>query len=674
MELKITERTFGIELEYADLNKRNVYFPDPFTWDEEEVIHNTDATRGTVAARYGGEINTPPMLLRHKDIDVFRKIVESCKANGAVARRDCGVQVHIFIGDLTVEELKRIYYLSYHTTPILKELCQLPPYNDKQRYRPSPTCDFYKRMQKAETFVDIRSIFENSHNKGFVRHFVNVASYFVRQTVEFRLFNSSTEFSEIMDCILFAYRFVDYALKHTEEDFKAIKSVDDFVTKLKVAKHYPDLPPPLLYFWSIKKMDIGETSHKAVGISKAFMSELIKNTGSEVTCVNPRMFSTEIRMSATKKVKVYCNDELNDLLYQIVHDGLRITYDESLKELRDLCEDTAVSQVACLLLFAKIYKFFGDNETYRRKLESIKAILPTSYTKAIVAAQRVVDFLQNCEYHRGTLNDAIAEQTGDIYFNFDDYSKNRTAIGYLKAHSDYSGTFEKKRTHYLGIVENLPEDRSLFVISEFPCHNMEKIYKNGSLILYSTRKATGDITYRRSGIKFIDIVTPPDNLVIDDASKLKIVYCKGEYFRQAEEMFMKKIQTIGTATFPYFVFYDNYLLGGFGFAISRVKEYDLTLRADFATNNKVPRLAKFILLCVLSKYLKRHVSRVLKREIENCYTKAFTQKPVSMKYRGMFRKVSNERNCIVYDAILGTKGDFQDIINEYQKQLSRINK
>ena len=63
-----------------------------------------------------------------------------------------------------------------------------------------------------------------------MRHFVNIASYFVRQTVEFRLFNSTTEFSEIMDCIMFTYRFVDYALKHTEEDFKAIKSVDDFVT------------------------------------------------------------------------------------------------------------------------------------------------------------------------------------------------------------------------------------------------------------------------------------------------------------------------------------------------------------------------------------------------------------------------------------------------------------
>ena len=49
MELKITERTFGIELELANVEKRKIFFPSDYQWDEEEVIHNTDGTRGTIS-------------------------------------------------------------------------------------------------------------------------------------------------------------------------------------------------------------------------------------------------------------------------------------------------------------------------------------------------------------------------------------------------------------------------------------------------------------------------------------------------------------------------------------------------------------------------------------------------------------------------------------------------
>lgn len=297
MELRITERTFGIELELANVEKRKIYFPSDYTWDEEEVIHNTDGTRGTISARYGGEINTPPMHLCHKDLDTFRKVVESCAENGAVARRDCGVQVHIFVGDLTLDELKNIYYLTYHATDLLKDLCHLPPYSDEQRYRPSPTLEFYERVQKAQSFSELQRAFENSHNKGYVRHFVNIASYFVRGTVEFRLFNTTTDFQEIMNCIMFAYRYVDYALKHNEDDFRAIKTVEQMVSTIKLPSALPALPPSLIFFSSIREMDVGATAHSAVDLTKSMLNVLVKNTGDQLVCVNPYSFSTEVRLS-----------------------------------------------------------------------------------------------------------------------------------------------------------------------------------------------------------------------------------------------------------------------------------------------------------------------------------------------------------------------------------------
>ena len=603
--------------------------------------------------------------------------MESCKNNGAVARRDCGVQVHIYIGDLEIEELKRIYYLTYHTTGIIKELCQLPPYCDEQRYRPSPTLEFYQRVKLAKSFGDIKTIFENNHNKGYVRHFVNIASYFVRQTVEFRIFNSTTDFRQMMNCIMFAYRFVDYALKHTEEDFKSIKTIDQFVGELKVSRNLPELPPPLIFFSSIREMDVGKTAHKAVDISKPYMSELIKNTGDNVVCVNPQFFSTEIRLSATKNVKVYCNDELNDILYRIVREGLRLTYKGKFERLQTLNGDDAVKQVACVMLFKKLYKFNKDVDFYRKKFDSLLAKLDDSYNRALVPSERIVEFLRSVEYHRGTLNDALKEK-GDVFFQYDDYRKNHTAMGWLKKYSDYSGSFEKKKTHYLGVVENIQEGTDLFLISDFPYHNMEKIYGTAKRCLYSTRKAKPDITsHHYTSSNPLQLPMPPDDLQITDYTKLRIVHVQGYQFMQYQSMFVKKVLQHKKPSFPFFVFYDRYLIGAFGMNFTKRRgEYDISLVSDFSTNNKIPRLAKLILLCVKSRYAKQWISRRIQQDIVTCYTRAYTHKPVSMKYRGIFRKVEiDERgSSIVYDCILGTAGSFPDIVEEYQKQLKRMKK
>lgn len=663
-------------MEYADLEKRAVYFPAPYAWDEEEVIHNTDGTRGTVAARYGGEINTPPMLLRHSDVDVFRKVVESCKEHGAIARRDCGLQVHIFVGDITEEELKKIFYLAYHTTPILKELCNLPPYCDEQRYRPSPTLEHYLRLKKSKSFSDIRTTLENSHNKGFVRYFVNVASYFVRQTIEFRLFNSSTDFWEIMDCVMFSYRFVDYALRHDEEDFMKIKTREDFVRELKVANKYPALPPPLLFFSSIKRMDVGDTAHDVVLPNKSFMSELLKDTDEIVTCVNPVFFSTEIRLKQHKqKVIVYCNDEFNHLLYRMVREGFRIKYSEDVKELADLCEDNVESQVACLLVFSKLCKFLNkNNPTYEKKLGGILSRVGVSYEKAIKSAKRIITFLEQCEYHLGTLNDAIAEQTGDIYFSFDDYKHFRTVIGYLRRNSDYADTFNRKSTHYLNVVEQMPSDRRLFVMSEFPYHNMQKLYKKGALILYSNKAGKAELTLHPSRGRLFSAVFPPDDLVIEDASKLLIVKCKSWQFDQIRAIFMKKVQVLGNTIENFFIYYDQWLIGGIGFGFSKKEGFDCSLIADFGTNSKIPRLSKLVVLMAKSSYIKRALSRAMKSCREVFYTKAFTARPVSMKYRGVLKKVAQERNCLLYTGELGSSGTFEDIVKEYKQICERAKK
>ena len=103
MELGITERTFGLEIEYADVDKSKVFFPQGYEWDEEEFIFNTDGTKGTPSHRFGGEINTPPMHLCWKDYNTLKSVIESFRDNGAMARYGIGIDVHIYVGDLTLK-------------------------------------------------------------------------------------------------------------------------------------------------------------------------------------------------------------------------------------------------------------------------------------------------------------------------------------------------------------------------------------------------------------------------------------------------------------------------------------------------------------------------------------------------------------------------------------------
>ena len=112
--------------------------------------------------------------------------------------------------------------------------------------------------------------------------------------------------------------------------------------------------------------------------------------------------------------------------------------------------------------------------------------------------------------------------------------------------------------------------------------------------------------------------------------------------------------------------YEGYVLGGFGFDFPKDEDYDIWLLSDFSTNNRVPRLSKLILLCIKTKLTKKYISRGMMEEVRTCYTKVYTQAPVSMKYRGLFKKASKEPNFLIYETELGEINNTAEVIQKYQ--------
>lgn len=667
--LRILERTFGLEMEYADVDKHNAILPDGFEWNKVETIHNTDGTVGTWSGRYGGEINTLPMHFNH-DVKVrLKDLLDSLRSNGAISCRDLALQVHIYVGDLDVESIKNIFFLCYYTSGILKEVCHEPPYSDEQRYRPSPTLQYYQRIKEVKDFQGLRQVLENSSSKGFVRHFVNISSYFVRGTVEFRLFNSTTDYSKLLNCILFAYRFIDYALSYQENDFRNIKTVDDFQREIKVPLDLPALPPALLYFSSIKDQDRGNMCHKALDISKPLLSVLSDNVGEEISCVNPLLYSVEVRLGKNKCVTIYNNDEFHHIIYQVVKCGLRIEYTAKAAFLQDFNSDSPANQVACLLIMHKLKKLFSDNEYSIMNLEAYKSEMDVTFPKALRAAENICSLLETSTYKLGTLNNAL-DDGGEVFFQFDDYRKHRTTVSVLRKNSDYTGSFQRLRTQYNGIPASIGNASSLCMVSTNPYLPLSKIAQVGDKYFYKTDSGKAMISSKTEKADIMSFPEPPDELQISDLSLLKICPVKSSILKQVQNVYIKKVEKISGCRFAYLVFYDKYLIGGFGFDYPKMQEYDIWLLSDFCTNNTIPRLSKLILLIVKSKIVQQSISRKMHMATSTCYTKVYTHAPVSMKYRGVFDKISREDNHLLYATELGSSGTMEEVLKKYQSYLT----
>lgn len=669
--MRITERTFGLELEYANVEKTKVIMPSGYTWDEDEVVHNSDGSKGTHAYKYGGEINTPPLLLKHDDLEGLKALVESCAKNGAYGIRDLALQVHIWVGDLPVEKIKDIFYLTYYTSGILKELGHEPQYSDEQRYRPSPTLQYYYRVKNCENTKDgLRKVLENSSNKGFVRHIISISSYVVRDTIEFRMFNSTTDWQETLNCILFAYRFIDYAIKHTEEDFKKITSKEIFMRELKVKDNLPALPHPPIFLSNVEREDRSEYTHRALEITSPMAKEVCKIVDKHFISVNPRLYSLELKLAQEKTMTVYNNDELNHILYLMATQGLTIHYKDKASFLERYSTKEPSAQIACLLAFHRIRKYFKDGEYFEKTLQSYVDAIDETIRKAKPVAEKMLSLLQTVDYRLGTLNDAIS-QGGDIFFQFDDYGKYRTTVGKLKKYSDYSGSFERKLTEYKDIPYNLPNGATLTMASTNQYLDIPKVAKNEETVLYSTKRTNENaIANKKEHIESATFITPPDDLDICDIKKLKIVRVKPSILHIAQDLYIKKVEKTSGSRFSFLVFYDKYLLGGFGFDLPRHRgydEYDLWLLSDFCTNNNIFRLSKFILYLIKTDYVKRSLSRARRKDQSTVFTKVYTHLPVSMKYRGVFDKVGREDNNLLYETTLGTMGSIQDAFDKYQK-------
>lgn len=682
----IQERTFGIEIEMCNLERSKVSLPEGYSWSKYEQIYNTD---GSTNKSFGGEVNTPPIhLCCLKELHDLRSVYESMVAAGGKIKWSIDTHVHIYAGDLSVNQIKKVFLFFYVCYPYFKKYAHISDWDELVfNAQPVPTEKYFEGVKNAQTFDELQNLFTNQSKKGFIRHAVNISAYFKTKTIEFRTFHATDDFYRAMECVYSAYRIFYYAISNELEDYQTITSYQQFCEVTGLKYDAPDELCPLLYqgnpYNAIETFMTAPLAYNSEMVSALY--DAVKANGHKEICiVNGFMYYYELFFLDKMEVSIYCQDAYCYLLYMLANGKTSLTYKDKLAWLEDYNNPTPSRQLALALYAVKLQKYFmSESARNSAVFEALKIKARESIEKTEEANERLMRLLTTCDFHVGTLEEAIKNKKV-IFFNFGRMEKKqKRAFKLISENSDLNLDFTVESNDYYNLVESIPSDSYFYYFSNSPyLRNLHKIamWNNSSgerrsagRFLYCnkpTAQNNASTSYSSYRIECNEIV-PPDDLEITDANKLKIERVNPSLLHCLQKKYIKKVDQCSICTYAFVVKYDKYTLGGFGFTLPQHKGYDLFQLTDFCTNNAIPRLSKLILYSIQSVGVQRYLSRRMHKLCEKVISCAYTHKPVSMKYRGVYKKVKEHctSSYLAYEGTLGIYPTNKEIIEKYQKSL-----
>ena len=665
--LKLYDRTFGLEIEFGNVVRDRVNLPAGWKWSpDERFIVNSDATKCTPTGDRGGELNTRPLPYGKEGLAEVQDVVRQCFEAEGVMMWNTGFDGHLYIGDLGLEELKRVFALAFYSGPFINEVFDLGPWFDVSHLMPTPTIDFHKRAQKCETIEAFKNVFANSSNRGHYRFQVNVMSYFTTKTLEYRIFNPTRDIEETAATIEFMYKWLDCALTKTDEDFKAIKSADDFRRVFEIEKPLPKKVEQLVFAES--HLQKTRSIAKAFPLSRKITNAIQLDTGNNLTLVNPYHYQTCLSLYTGLKMRVYNANEYYDIVHRLATGNLELSYHEHFAFLNNKIDGTRERQLTLFLIFARMQKYNVDMDYGLKEFMAYVNAIDDSIVKIHATACELVKMFEQVEVHKGTLIDALNDGSGDdVLYQQKFNSKTNSAVTALRKYSDYDAEWERIMCKY-DRVDQCVGDRKLLIASKSDFLPYNKIAKDTDTTLYSNKESYWGMRRVVQVDEQLMVETPEDDWELTMDTVLKVNEIRPAHFGALQRKFVKKVAEFQTPKLCYTLSADGMLLGGFGFDYSKDDDYKLFLLSDFATNNNVRLLSKLVLFVIKSKEVKRMLERKCVERLTNCYTKVYTTRPVSMKYRGAFKKLEHDGKALKYEFDFGSVNSIEDAKREYLKR------
>ena len=656
-------RTYGLELEFGDVDRRKIKLPSGWKWSmDERSIVNSNATKSTPTGDIGGELNTKPLKRTLGDYRELKYVIDQCYANGGVNMWNTGFDGHLYIGDLDLDQLKQVFTLGYYVQGVMLKAFDFPDWFDIEHLCPKIKHQFLSRVQGAKSIDSLKNIFANSSNVGHFRFVINIMPYFKTKTLEFRFFNGTPNFRQTLETINFMYSFLEFALTKQEADYKKIDTLDKFNKAFGIKYKMPKRTHPLVFAdsYEVAVRNIA----KGFAPTRKILTAILNNTEGKISLVNPYNYVSELALYGRRDIKIYNNTEHNYVVRELALGSLDIIYDNHFAILNSYKDGSPEMELCLFFIFSRTQKFDMKYNYAELEWQSYAERVDDSIDKIMPTAKVMVDMFQNVEYVDGTLIDALDNKETSVYqqeYN----SKNNSTITALKKNSNYNREYNRKNVSY----HDLKINSHLLVVSKNEFQPYTAIAKDISIYLYSNKGKYAGLRTKDTALNTITYKTPPDDFKITLDSNIKIQEITVAMFSVIQQNCVKKVTKFRSPTFAYVMTCDDIILGAVGFDWTKKPDYDLFILSDFCTNNNIRLMSKFILFLIKTKEMQKLVSRKGVQLMEKAFTHVYTTMPVLMKYRGAFKKVPSESpRSLMYEVTFGSIGTIQDAIKEYIKR------
>ena len=387
-----------------------------------------------------------------------------------------------------------------------------------------------------------------------------------------------------------------------------------------------------------------------VGCSGNFTIESILSA----VCPTAEIYSNDVSLYSTA-VGYMLTDRMLPL--EIVH--------PELLWLNDYAAKGAEEQVAVLMLLVDALGFEKRNNRFKQRMwQAYVDQFPTLFAATLVKVQRFKASVQIRDYTTVDVHDYFP-RPGAISIGFlptyvGGYEKLFKALAAaVKWQSpDYEILTTERR---LATLEKMAEgDYILYddAARDLPC--VAKVQQRGrkAVYIYSNMAFPGALLRQKSNEKArnFQILKPDEE--IPAAAVVTIKQVDLATVNHYRSLFLSKRIAPAPADLSFLVFAGEKLIGAMMFTAYSVKiksPTEIYLMSDFVVpSNRHPRLAKLMLLVILSRETREALERAQIKRYSTILTSVFTDKPVSMKYRGIFELAKRGPNFLNY------RGTFND--------------
>jgi len=218
----------------------------------------------------------------------------------------------------------------------------------------------------------------------------------------------------------------------------------------------------------------------------------------------------------------------------------------------------------------------------------------------------------------------------------------------------FVASLEQRKIPYCVISDQLLADRA---------PTTEWRGSNKPVYTYSSNHAASLRRRLPAEVQFKYVAVDPAAVTAE--SKVSVCVADNKRMTYLKNVYLSKGIEHTTGQINYLVLIDGALAGGFAYAQSRFgdKTRELYLLCDFAIAGE-RKLSKLIAMMATCRDVIQPINRQLLIKVERILTTAFTTKPVSMKYRGVFELKARAADHLQYVAAVREQS-CQEVFDEW---------